>query len=179
MKPNLARPAKRKAAKIKLDSDSDSDNEDQASKWGVSKVEDSDNGTEAMNDVENPEDDAMEQQPSAVLVVEQPISTLIPSHTSSTPIPSTSDEILPSRPTTLSSPPISVSQPPSPESSAYLPLLPTVPAREITVRSTFDALMLWSPDDLVDPGRDEYCRAFQKGGWVELAERLAESEEED
>lgn len=65
------------------------------------------------------------------------------------------------------------------DASLLLPPPPT--ARELTVLSTFgeQGVTLWSADDPVDEGRDEYYRCLGKGGWVELAEALHQEESED
>lgn len=57
---------------------------------------------------------------------------------------------------------------------------PPPAARELKIVSTFgqEGIVLWSPDDPVDKGRDEYFRCLGKGGWMELAEALHQEEEE-
>lgn len=60
-------------------------------------------------------------------------------------------------------------------------LPPPPPARELKIVSTFgnEGIVLWSADDPVDEGRDEYFRCLGKGGWMELAELLHQEEAED
>ena len=70
---------------------------------------------------------------------------------------------------------------PEPTEDTSMLLPPPPPARELRIVSTFgeQGITLWSADDPVDEGRDEYFRCLGKGGWMELAGVLHQEESED
>lgn len=51
--------------------------------------------------------------------------------------------------------------------------------RLITPLSTFETIALWTADDAVDPGRDEFYRCLGKGGWLDMSRVIHEEEDDD
>jgi hypothetical protein len=199
---------KRKARKFKLDSDSEEGEEEEMDQPKEEEVVEQGQPGDVVKEEEVQEKEKVEEETSTLMMegVEEEaagLPTPLPSTTTSSTDPTVTASALPSAllsssstallpPSSPYSPPpqiISHSPSPSPQqqqqqpqptspSSQSHPHASSVPPRTISVKSTFSSLMLWSPDDPVDEGRDEYCRATGRGGWIELAEVLAESESE-